>query len=163
MPGTSVIYRNIIRINHFILSVFLAVFFIYAGVKKFIPKPPSTKPVNNEEIVKAFEENKFESPVTFRMAIKALKTSNFLMMVGVLQILSGILILIPPTRLIGLLMLLPVTVNVFCFHFFMDNRPDENIETGFLLILNILLVGFYYKNLKELMFNKWSLKLTQPV
>ena len=163
MQGKSVIYRNIIKINHFVLSVFLAVFFIYAGVKKFIPKPASNKPVNNEEFIKAFEENKFESPVTFRMAIKALKTSDFLLMVGVLQVLAGILILVPPTRLIGLLILLPLTVNVFCFHFFMDNRADENVETGLLLLLNVVVLLFYLRNLKLLIIRDWTFKFTKEV
>lgn len=144
------LYSRIFKISHTLFSVFLAVFFIYAGVKKFIPKPPSAQPPNNAEYIKAFEENKFESPVTFKMGIKALRSSGFLYMVGVLQILSGLLIIIPFTRLIGLLMLLPITVNVFCFHFFMDNRPDENIETGFFLALNILLCLFYINNLKLL-------------
>lgn len=150
-----------IRMSHIILSVFLAVFFIYAGVKKFIPKPLSKTPLRNEEFVKAFEENKFESPVTFKMAIKALKTSGFLKMVGVLQILAGLLIIIPPTRLIGLLMLLPLTVNIFYFHFFMDNRPDENIETGFLFLVNVLLLVVYSKNLKALFIRDWAFKITQ--
>lgn len=144
------LYGRIVKVSHTLFSIFLAVFFIYAGIKKFIPKPPSSQPPNHAEYIKAFEENKFESPVTFKMAIKALRSSGFLDMVGVLQILSGLLIIIPPTRLIGLLMLLPITVNVFCFHFFMDNRPDENIETGFFLGLNILLCLFYLGNLKLL-------------
>ncbi|PBQ30250.1 hypothetical protein CNR22_00235 [Sphingobacteriaceae bacterium] len=156
-------YPTLVRINHIVLSVFLAVFFIYAGVKKFIPKPPLNKPVSNEAFVKAFEENKFESPVTFKMAIKALKTSGFLKMVGVLQILAGLLIILPPSRLIGLLMLLPLTVNVFCFHFFMDNRPDENIETGFLFLLNVMLLVFYSDRLKNLFIKDWSFKIAKAV
>lgn len=162
MQGKSTIYTNIIRISHLVLSVFLAVFFIYAGVKKFIPKP-SAKQVNNAEFIKAFEENKFDSPVTFKMGIRALKASGFLKMVGVLQILSGILILVPTTRLIGLLMLLPVTVNVFCFHVFMDNRPDENVETGILLLLNTALLTYYYQNLKLLVWRNWSFRFTKTI
>lgn len=151
---TKTIRNNVLRFSHLIFSVALGLFFMYAGVKKFIPKPPPLKPADNTEFFRAFEENKFESPVTFKMGIKALKTSGFLRMVGVLQILSGLLILFPATRLIGLLMLLPVTVNVFCFHFFMDNRPDENVETGFFLLLNILLLTFYARTLKSLILKK---------
>lgn len=163
MQNKSATITLLVRITHLILSVFLAVFFIYAGVKKFIPKPPSNKPLSNEEFVKAFEENRFESPTTFKMAIKALKTSGFLKMVGVLQILAGLLIILPPTRLIGLLMLLPLTVNVFCFHFFMDNRPDENIETGFLFLLNVLLLVVYSKNLRALLVSNWSFNIPKAI
>lgn len=147
-------YGKFLTISHALLSVFLAAFFIYAGIKKFIPKPPSTKPANNAEYIKAFEENAFENPINFKMGVKALKVSGFLKMVGVLQILSGLLIIIPYTRLIGLMMLLPITVNVFSFHFFMDNRTDENIETGFFLLLNIALTLFYLKQLGSLVVKK---------
>lgn len=157
---SSVLFK-IVRVSHLILAIFLGMFFVYAGIKKFIPKP--AKPVNNEEFIKAFEENRFESPLTFKMGIKALRASNFILMVGVLQILSGLLILIPSTRLIGLLMLLPVVVNVFCFHFFMDNRADENVETGLLLALNIFLAAFYHKQLKELLIRTWSFRLKTTV
>jgi len=139
------------------------VFFIYAGAKKFIPKPASNKVVSNEDFVKAFQENKFESPITFRMAIKTLKACDFMLMVGVLQLLAGVLILIPHTRLIGLLVLLPVAVNIFCFHFFMDNRPEEDIETGFLLLLNVILVLFYYRHFKALVVKNWALKFIKSV
>lgn len=152
--ATTSLYLRIVKIVHLVFSVFLALFFMYAGVKKFIPKPPPATPVNNSEYMRAFEENKFESPVTFKMGIKALRASGFLYMVGVLQVLSGLLILFPPTRLIGLLILLPLTVNIFCFHFFMDNRPDENIETGFFLSLNILLTLYYFSDLKQLVVKK---------
>jgi len=126
---------------------------MYAGIKKFIPRP-TPKSVDNSEFVQAFTDNVFESPVTFKLGIKALKASGFLKMVGVLQILSSLLILIPRTRLIGLLLLLPIAVNIFCFHFFMDNRPGENIETGSLLAINILLITFYYNKLKALFIHK---------
>jgi uncharacterized membrane protein YphA (DoxX/SURF4 family) len=142
------------RIIHFILSIGLALFFIYSGIQKFIPRPPSSKPVDNSSYIEAFQQDKFENPLNFKMGVKALKASGFLKMVGVLQILSGLLIIIPAFRLIGLLILLPVTVNIFCFHFFMDNRISENIETGAFLLLNIILVAYYSKQLKSLLLSK---------
>lgn len=141
--------NKLVLFSHVVISIAFALFFMYAGVKKFIPKP-TPKTVDNSAFIQAFTDNVFESPVTFKMGIKALKASGFLKMVGVLQILSGLLILFPRTRLIGLLMLLPIAVNVFCFHFFMDNRPEENVETGLLLAVNILLIAFYYHKLKAL-------------
>lgn len=150
-------FHPALKIAHLVFSVFLAGFFIYAGVKKFIPKPAPAGPVNNSEFLRAFEENRFESPVTFKMGVKVLRASGFLKMVGALQILSGILILIPRTRLGGLLLLLPLTVNIFSFHFFMDNRPGENVETGLLLLLNLSLVFYYTDRLRCLLVEKQSL------
>lgn len=151
---------KIIRILHILLSIAIAGFFIYSGSKKFIPKPAPSKPVDNSAFVTAFETNHFESPTTFKMGVKALKVSGFLKMVGVFQILAGLLILLSTTRLIGLLILLPITVNIFCFHFFMDNEVSENIETGAYLLVNILLVAYYYKTLGQLLLNRmYPLKL----
>ncbi len=150
---SSTILKNVLRFSHFIFSLALGIFFIYAGVKKIIPKPPPAK-VDHSEFLKAFEENRFERPVTFKMGIKALKTSGFLKMVGVFQVVAGLLILLPLTRLLGLLVLLPVTINIFCFHAFMDNRPDENVETGFFLFMNLLLIAFYASRFKYLLVKK---------
>ena len=152
------ILDNIVRFSHLIFSVALGLFFIYAGTKKFIPKA-SVKPPDNTEFMQAFEQNKFESPVTFKMGVKALRASGFLKMVGTLQILAGLLILLPLTRLLGLLILLPLTVNIFCFHFFMDNRPDENVETGIFLLANVLLILYYWEQLKLLLVKKIQNKI----
>lgn len=71
-------------------------------------------------------------------------------MVGVFQILAGLFMLIPQTRLAGLLLLLPIILNIFTLHLFLDNRPDENIETGLFLMLTVALIAFYYKKIAAL-------------
>jgi hypothetical protein len=59
------------------------------------------------------------------------------------------------TRLAGLLLLLPIIFNIFFMHIFFDNRLDENIITGSILILTIFLCGFYMKNIKHIiLYNK---------
>ncbi len=73
------------------------------------------------------------------------KYSEFLDMISLIQILVGILLIIPVTRLVGLLTLLPIIFNMFFMHVFFDNRVDENIETGFLLVINIILLLNYKK------------------
>jgi putative oxidoreductase len=126
------------------LCILFGLFFIYAGAQKFIPKPP--RPISNKEaLITAIETNTFESPATFSFTMKSMSSSGFLKVVGVLQIIGGLLIVIPKTRLIGLLTLLPVVLNIFLLHFFMDNSMDENIETGILLTINCVLI-LYYKN-----------------
>ena len=82
------------------------------------------------------------------------KYSGFLDMISLIQILVGILIVIPFTRLLGLLTLLPIIFNIFFMHVFFDNRVDENIETGFLLIINILLLLYYKKEIMYLFLSK---------
>lgn len=84
------------------------------------------------------------------------KYSGFLDMISLIQILVGILIIIPITRLVGLLTLLPIIFNIFFMHVFFDNRVDENIETGFLLVINIILLLKYKKQFFSLFLKKES-------
>lgn len=104
-------------IVHLILSLILGLFFIYAGAKKFIPKEHKANPNAKIELVNAVQNDAYENPVPFKLTVKMLSSSGFLKMVGILQILSGLMIVIPKTRLGGLIVLLPITINVFCIHF----------------------------------------------
>ncbi len=138
------------KIIHGLLVMALGVFFCYAGVKKFIPKPPRVNAEAQAQTLKAVEEDTFERPVTFRLTMKMFRASGFIYLVGLIQITAGILMLFPLTRLVGLLLLLPICMNIFGFHFFMDNRPDENVETGLYLLANIVLLWPYTRQLKGL-------------
>jgi len=130
---------------HTIACVAMALFFLNAGVKKFIPKPP--RPSNTAELVQAVEQDKYESPASFKLTMKAMKQSGFLYFIGVFQIVAALLIVFPRTRLLGLCVLLPIVINIFLLHVFMDNRMHENVETGLLLAINLLLILYYYKSL----------------
>lgn len=138
-----------ISVLHSIAAIALGLFFVYAGVKKFIPKPPKPNTAV-EATVNAVQSDVYENPLTFKLTIKMLKTSGFLKMVGLLQILSGLLMVFSATRIIGLGLLLPVTINIFCLHAFMDNRPEELWETGTYLLVNIVLLGYYCNSIKQL-------------
>ncbi len=139
--------KSILKITHTLFTIALALFFIYAGVKKFIPKNHH-KAQNNTEMIQAIENNEFQNPIPFKLSVKMLKVSGFLKFVGVLQIIAGILMIIPQSRLVGTIFLLPITLNIFAFHLFMDNRMDENVETGLFLLLNLLLLIAYYSKVK---------------
>ncbi len=139
--------QNAIKYIHIVASLLLALFFLNAGVKKFIPKPP--RPANKTELIKAVEEDKYESPASFKLTMKAMKQSGFLHIIGVFQILAALLIAYPATRLLGLLVLLPIITNIFLLHVFMDNRMHENVETGLLLAVTLLLISYYYKNISS--------------
>lgn len=146
--------KQVLSYSHALLAVCLAAFFIYAGMKKFTPK---NRPVNVEmqqEMGQQISDSNYKSPTTFKLTTKSMSESGFLKVVGILQILSGLLIFIPKTRLIGLGVLLPVTINIFLLHLFMDNRPDENIETGLFLGLNLVLIIYYWKRLQLLLIPK---------
>lgn len=141
---------KILSYAHAGLAIALAIFFMYAGSKKFMS---SHRPVDIEKQIQLAEKvanNQFESPTTFTLTMKSMKSSGFLYVVGVLQLLAGLLLLFPKTRLIGSGVLLPVTLNIFLLHLFMDNRMSENIETGAILMVNVLVLAFYWRTLRGL-------------
>tara|TARA_B100001778_G_C18345400_1_gene519486 strand:+ start:156 stop:602 length:447 start_codon:yes stop_codon:yes gene_type:complete len=145
--------NSYIKLIHRILSILIAVFFIYKGYGKFTSD--KYKPIDEQSIITTIIDNSsYDAPVGYNIVMNTFKYSGFLDMISLIQILVGILIVIPFTRLLGLLTLLPIIFNIFFMHVFFDNRVDENIETGFLLIINILLLLYYKKEIMYLFLSK---------
>ena len=137
-----------IKITHTIITILVALFFVNAGYKKFTSK--KMKPLEKTQVVEyIFENNSYEAPVGYNIVMNTFKQSGFLGMIAIFQIIAGILMIVPKTRLFGLLFLLPMIFNIFFMHVFFDNRVDENIETGILLALNILLLLPYSNIIKK--------------
>jgi len=137
-------------ILHTTLTVLLAIFFMYKGIDKL---PIKLKDISKDEIVSTIiDNNSYEAPVGYKITMNTMRQSGFLRMISIFQILAGILMIIPKTRMLGLLILLPIIFNIFFMHVFFDNRMHENIETGILLALNIGLCLYYYNRLKQIIF-----------
>lgn len=119
-----------------IIGIALGLFFIYAGAKKlFLPPAPRTGGPTT-------------IPPEFIDLIKALKSSSyFMIMVAWFQLISGVLLIWDKTRLIGALLLIPITFNIFAMHVVLDNRWDENLFTGLLLLANVWLIIPHLPNL----------------
>ena len=134
---------------HTICSILLGLFFIYKGIDKM---PIKLKDVSQEEIISTIiEKQSYEAPVGYKITMNTMRQSGFLKMIAFFQILAGILMIIPKTRLVGLLILLPIIFNIFFMHVFFDNRIDENIVTGIILTINLILCAFYYKKIKTIL------------
>ena len=135
-----------------ILSIVLGLFFIYKGIGKLSNDKLKTldKKLVEEYII---ENDSYAPPVGYKIVMNTFKQSGYLAFVSIFQIVAGILIIIPLTRLAGLLLLLPIIFNIFFMHIFFDNRLDENITTGSILILTIFLCMFYMKNIKYIILN----------
>ena len=135
-----------------ILSIGLGLFFIYKGTVKLSSDKLKTldKKLVEEYII---ENDSYAPPVGYKIVMNTFKQSGYLAFVSIFQIVAGILIIIPVTRLAGLLLLLPIIFNIFFMHIFFDDRLDENITTGSILIITIFLCGFYMKNIKYIMLN----------
>lgn len=137
---------------HTFLTIILALFFIYKGIDKM---PIKLKDISKEEIVETIiEKGSYEAPVGYKITMNTMRQSGFLRLISVFQILAGILMIISKTRMAGLLLLLPIIFNIFFMHVFFDNRMHENVETGLLLLLNLILCSFYYKKVRNLIFSE---------
>lgn len=137
---------------HTILTTLLALFFIYKGVDKI---PIKVKSITQEEIIETIiERGSYEAPVGYKITMNTMRQSGFLRLIAFFQIIAGILMIIPRTRLAGLLFLLPMIFNIFFMHVFFDNRIDENILTGSLLALNLILCSYYYKRIQLILLEK---------
>lgn len=147
---------KILSYGHAILTIALALFFLNAGIKKFMPK--ELKEIDQEELVEQIiVKNSYEAPVGYKLTMNTMRQSGFLKMIGVFQILAAVVMLIPRFRLAGLLLLLPIIFNIFFMHVYMDNRLHENVETGILLGVNVLLVLYYIKPVLTLLDrNRWK-------
>ena len=137
---------------HAILTILLALFFIYKGVDKI---PIKVKSITQEEIIETIiERGSYEAPVGYKITMNTMRQSGYLRLIAFFQIIAGILMIIPRTRLAGLLFLLPMIFNIFFMHVFFDNRIDENILTGSLLALNLILCSYYYKRIQLILLEK---------
>ena len=139
--------KNMKKYIHSSITIIIAFFFIYKGFEKTNSTVSPLKKIDIENIQKGDYINSElgEKPSGYKITMNTMKQSGFLKMIGISQILAGILLIIPMTRLYGLLLLLPIIFNIFMMHLFFDNRMDENILTGALLLINILLLTYYNK------------------
>lgn len=140
--------------GHAILSIALAIFFLDAAYGKFGPvklRDKNIKIENRETIVnQVIVAQDYSPPYGYDLTMNTFRFSGFYKIIGMFQLVAGLLMLFPPTRLAGLCILFPIILNIFLMHVFFDNRLHENVETGILLGITTLLLLFYYKRLLPL-------------
>lgn len=123
----------------FILSTLLGAFFVYKGLNKHFLSP-----------CKVFDATS-TIPLAYQQVITGMCQSGMLQVVGFFQILSGLLLIVPKTRILGAMMLLPIIFNIFLLHLFLDNRPEELVETGIPLAVTIIILFFYFPKWKVIL------------
>ena len=137
---------------HTVCAILLGLFFIYKGIDKI---PIKLKEVSSEEITATIiERNSYEAPVGYKITMNTMRQSGFIRVISLFQIFAGVLMIIPKTRLAGLLILVPIILNIFLMHLFFDNRIGENILTGTILTLNVVLCSYYYKRIQRVLIDK---------
>lgn len=137
-----------------ILRLFLGGMMVYGGIEKF------TKPIPTPiEVVEKAEQFKDPAKVSTLQKILyisgAKQTGYFWQVLGVCELLFGLLLILQGTAFVGALFLLPITLHIFLFHLFLEtDETSELIQTGLLFAINIALVLKEKKKWKHLLWIK---------
>lgn len=144
---TSVLFYILIRL-------FLGGFMVYGGVQKF--RKPLPSPVEVVEKAEKFTAPEKENTLQKILYISGAKqTGYFWQVLGICELLFGLLLLLQGSSFIGALFLLPITLHIFLFHWFLEgDELKELLQTGGLFLANIILVLKEYKNWKHLVWIK---------
>ncbi|NHN27055.1 DoxX family protein [Flavobacterium jejuense] len=149
---------KVIKILILILNLYVGGFMIYGSLGKFKPSSKPTEII--EKVQKGEEVAPNEEVLKIKNYIFGMKQSGFFwQFLGIMEFLAGILLVSQVFSRIGAIIALPLTVNIFLFHLFLEGHEiGELIQTFALLIANIILIGSTYKIWKPLLYDKGILK-----
>ena len=139
--------KRALKVLVIVMRISLGVLFIYAGIQKFIPKErPKTEQAATELP---------DHVVKIKGFIGGLKqTGYFWEFVGVAEILAGVLLISQYYALLGAVLLIPLTLNIFLFHAFLEpHDTGELVMTSLYLTANIFIIGYHYPSLKQTFLN----------
>jgi uncharacterized membrane protein YphA (DoxX/SURF4 family) len=137
-----------------ILRLILGGMMIYGGIQKFTK--PSPSPVEVVEKAQKFRQAEDRSTLQKVLYINGAKqTGYFWEVLGICELLFGLLLILQGTGFIGALFLLPITLHIFLFHLFLEaEETGELLQTAGLFAINILLVLKERKKWKHLLWIK---------
>ena len=129
-----------ISILFIVFRLFLGGFMIYGGIQKFKKSIP--QPVEVVEKAQQFTSPEKANTLQKILYISGAKqTGYFWQVLGICELLFGLLLVIQGTGFIGALFLLPITLHIFLFHLFLEaDEVGELIQTGALFLINVVLV-----------------------
>ncbi len=127
-----------VSIIYIVLRVFLGGMMVFAGASKLINPAATTA----EVVSKIKEISLSEHHIEKTIFIDGLQQSGyFFQFLGACELVFGILLVIQITGLLGALLMLPITLNIFLFHLFLEaDEVGELVFTAVLLLVNIALV-----------------------
>jgi uncharacterized membrane protein YphA (DoxX/SURF4 family) len=142
------------------LRLFVGGMLVKGGIAKFSkPMPDPTQMI--EKVKAGGEIAASTSELKIRNYIFGMKqTGYFWQVLGVAEILGGLLLLSQFLGLLGAVVSLPTLLQIFLFHLFLEpDEVGELIETGLMLAAALWLIGFEHKTwLPLLRTNWWALK-----
>ncbi|UXP33677.1 DoxX family membrane protein [Reichenbachiella agarivorans] len=126
-----------------IIRIALGALLVYGGVNKFIPKAP--RPSSTEVSTEVPDH-----VIHIKAFIGGLKQSGYFWpFLGIAEIVCGLLLISQVLSLMGAVMTVPITLNIFLFHLFLEPHDlPELLLTGLCLAANISLLAYDYHRLK---------------
>ncbi|MCO5725148.1 DoxX family membrane protein [Robiginitalea marina] len=143
------------RYVYILLRLILGGMMLYGGVQKF--SKPIPEPLQVVETAQKFTDPDKKNTLQKVLYISGAKqTGYFWQVLGVCELLFGLLLLLQGTSLIGALFLLPITLHIFLFHLFLErDEPLELFQTAGLFAINIALVLKERRRWKPLLWLPW--------
>lgn len=153
--------KKILPVLKVLFSLIFGGMMIFGGIKKFDKPAPSPT-----EIIETVKKGEEVAPNTEILKIKnyvfGMKQTNYFWeFLGFVEILAGVLLISQFFSLLGAIVALPVTINIFLFHLFLEpNEIGELFQMLGLLIINLAIIGFSYKLWKPILINRNILRLS---
>ncbi|MDQ0592439.1 putative oxidoreductase [Chryseobacterium ginsenosidimutans] len=112
------------KIVNFILSLLFGLMFINAGLNKFFNYMPMEKPTPEQmKVFAAFGELYWLMPL-----------------IGIVEIVGGLLFIFPKTRALGAIVILPVMVGIVLHVFSIDKSTMGMSIAGILFLINLWII-----------------------
>ncbi|WP_442266325.1 DoxX family membrane protein [Tenacibaculum sp. ZS6-P6] len=152
------IKSKMIKIITLILSVILGAMLVYGGIGKFSKANP--KPLAVVEKAQKFNQPNQEQTLQKVLYINGMKQTGYLwQFLGIMQIICGLLLISQVFTLFGAIMAMPIVINIFLFHLFLEtDEVGELIQTGVLLLINIWLLVVDRKKLTSILYQSEKLQ-----
>ncbi len=146
--------KKSISITLIVLRLFLGGIMIAGGIGKFRkPIPTPTEVLQKAESYTSPNDTQKLQKILYISGSK--QTGYFWELLGVCELLFGLLLVIQGTGFVGALLLLPITLNIFLFHLFLEpEEVGELVQWVLFLIINIVLVLHERSKWKHLLWIK---------
>ncbi len=133
-----------------ILRLVLGGFMVFGGIDKF--KSPNISPIEVHDKAAKFTKAEQQSTLQKILYISGMKQTGYLwQLLGLCEIVFGVLLILQGTGFIGALLLLPITLNIFLFHYFLEAEEMSGLlKTAALFVMNLTLVIKDYKKWRHL-------------
>ena len=122
------------------LSIILAIFMIEGGIDKFSgSKVDAEKTISK---INKYSLEKNEVVIQKILFISGMKQTGYLWeLIGFSEILFGLMLIIKRTRILGAILLLPVTLNILLFHAFLETDEILSLfHVALLFLINWIII-----------------------